>query len=132
MTDAPIVPEEVETKPAEAEKPKLPKPIPVFDHEPEHNKPRFMVVGGRTFVAQVEGDEFRIDMRLPTELVETFEGDLFNQFRQLCAYREDAELPKRIAKLDFIDSDEMVGEFFRAYAEKQQARLGESSGSSVS
>jgi hypothetical protein len=124
------------TEPAvksEDEKTKPTPPVPIFTSDTRPvTPPPFMVVGD-DFVAQTEAGEFTTSLRI-SERVAIAMGNLTmrDQFNLMLEARDQGEWAEMILDLDETDAVILRSKFFQAHSERQQARLGESFGSSDS
>lgn len=113
-----------------------PAPIPVFDKEPaKGTKPKYFVAG-TTFYAQMDGWELKVPVKLSGRTVKTLrdtvgDEDEFDQLVQLFGILGDEHTVERLLDEDFLDATEAAIMFFRAWQEKNEARLGELSRSSI-
>lgn len=105
--------------------PRTKKPVTVAE------KPKYQVVDN-TFYAQTEEGEIAVRLRFKTKLIRSLRdqnGDEIDQFIGLLDGIGDKKSIEQIDELDIFDTAELVSEFFKAFEQKQGARLGESSGS---
>ena len=122
------------TAPAEDEQKSELLPVPVFTHETLLAvPPRFYVLDDALHATTVDGAKFVIPLRVPTKHVAEIEdlGSALDQLRALAELRLDPVLPEALDEMDIIDAREIARKFFQAFTEKEQARLGESFGSSA-
>ncbi|WP_431800320.1 hypothetical protein [Microbacterium kunmingense] len=112
--------------------PETPDPeVPVFDAPPTV-KPEFFVAGN-TFYAQTENGELAIPLRFKTRLIRELrdvEGDELDQMFILLDRLNDQATADALDELDIFDTTRVVGQFFKAWREKQQASVGEAQRSS--
>lgn len=96
-------------------------------------KPKFQVVDDH-FIAQTDEGELKIPLRFKTKLLRKIREvpDELDQVFALLDGLGDKVTAEKIDELDVLDATELVSEYFDAWAKKNQARLGESSGSSDS
>lgn len=121
------------TENTEQDSPVEPDPIPVFDEgKAPKVKPRFLVAG-TTFFAQTEEGELAIPLRFKTKLIRSIRdipGDEIDQMFALLDGLGDRHTADALDELDVFETMEIVGAFFRAWQEKQQASVGEARRSS--
>lgn len=120
---------------APAEQPKTLLPIPVFDTAtlPAH-PPRFYVYEDALHASTIDGETWVIPLRVKSKIIPEIEdlGDSLEQLQALATIRGDEGLSEALDEMDIIDAREIARKFFQAFFEKEQARLGESFGSSDS
>jgi len=111
--------------------PKKIPPVPKFDSIPD-DRPPFMVVDD-VFYAQTDQGEMQVSLRIPRKTVPELEDlPALDQVEILLRSRGEEQGLELIGELDIIDARLLARKFFQAFGEKQEARLGESSGSSDS
>jgi hypothetical protein len=106
--------------------------VPFLDVEPKSNKPKYFVAGD-TFIGQTSDQgELRVKLTFKTKLVRAIrdKGDELDQFIALMDGIGDSKSIAQLDELDIFETTEIVSAFFQAFAQKQDARLGESSRSS--
>lgn len=106
--------------------------IPVHAKVPAKKPPYF--VAGDTFYAQTPDGELRIPLRFKTKLLRSIRdaGDEIDQLFALLGGLGDEATAAALDELDIFDTTEIAEKYFQAWQEKNEARLGESSGSSTS
>ncbi len=133
MTDAPEPLEAEVDADAAASKDREIPPVPFFTatQRPD-SPPPFMVVDDE-FVAQTTEGEFKTSLRVP-EKIWLAMADLLqrDQFALMLEARDQKDWAERIGDLDVTDAKILRSKFFQAHYEREQARLGESFGSSDS
>jgi hypothetical protein len=100
---------------------------------PAPEKPRFQVVGD-TFIAQTEQGELSIRLRFKFKLLRQLRnngGDQIDQIFSLLDGINDQETAERLDELDTFEAIELVVAYFNEFNKRQQASMGESSGSSA-
>lgn len=112
------------------------EPIPVFEETPtKRPKPKYFVAGS-TFFAQMSDWELKVPVKLSARTVKTLrdtvgDEDEFDQLVRLFGILGDETTVERLLDEDFIDATEAAIAFFQAWQEKNEARLGELSRSSI-
>jgi hypothetical protein len=97
-------------------------------------KPKYQVVDD-VFIAQTDQGEVKIRLGFKTKLLRSIrntDGDEIDQIFALLDGIGDKKTSAQIDELDIFDTTDLVSEFFKAFEEKQNARLGEASASSAS
>jgi len=96
-------------------------------------KPKFQVVGDM-FVAQSTEGEIKIRLAFKTKLLRAIRdsGDEIDQVFALLDGIGDKKTQAQLDELDIFDTTEIVREYFEAFTERQNARLGEASSSPAS
>lgn len=108
-------------------------PVPVYTDETRPANPPDHMVVGDNFVAQTEQGEFVTSLRIPERTMEAISGiPVRDQFMILLSDRGQSDWLEKIGELDSIDAKILRAKFTQAHYEREQARLGESFGSSDS
>jgi hypothetical protein len=110
-------------------------PIPVYtDATLPANPPRFYVYQDALHATTGADEKYVIPLAIKARFIPEVE-DLptsREQLQALATLRGDADLPEALDEMDAIDARELARKFFQAFHEKEEARLGESYGSSSS
>lgn len=97
-------------------------------------KPKYQTVGDY-FVAQSDEGEIKIRLGFKTKLLRAIRdsGDAIDQLFALLDGIGDKKTAEQLDELDYLETTEIVNQFFQAFAAKQEAgSLGESGSSSAS
>jgi hypothetical protein len=105
------------------------QPVPVLDTMPQ-KPPRFFVHEDALHARDLD---VQIQLRIKSRFVDEIEGQApLDQLRTLAQLRLEDDLVEALDEMDYIDAGELALKFWQAFHEKEQARLGESFGSSDS
>lgn len=98
---------------------------------PSETKPEFLVVDDKLIAQSTEG-ELALPLVLKTKLMRSLRDagvDAVEQFFTIVDSLGDASVKAKIDELDFMDTVRIANKFFEVYTQRQEALLGESSGS---
>lgn len=107
-------------------------PIPMLDTKPAADPPRFYILGS-DLICQSDEGELVLSLKIKTKLQSELE-DLPPRDQLYIVLRSHGreDLVDKIEELDLVDSREIVRKYFQAFGQRNDARLGESFGSSPS
>lgn len=107
-------------------------PIPTLEAKPDENPPRFYILGS-DLICQTDEGELTLSLKIKTKLQPELE-DLPPRQQLYIVLRSHGrdDLVETIEELDLVDSREIVRKYFQAFGQRNDARLGESFGSSPS
>jgi hypothetical protein len=109
-------------------------PIPVYDDATlPANPPRFFVYQDALHASTIDDEKWVIPLRVKARIVAEIEhlDTSLDQLQALASIRGDEGLSDALDEMDIIDAREIARKFFQAFNEKEEARLGESFGSSA-
>ncbi len=119
----------VEDIPQADEAPKL-QPIPTFDHDPDRWPP-FAIVG--TDLVTEQG-ALRISLKFPSRLaaeIDEIPGRR-GQLEAIIRGRGEESLLERLGEMDNVERGVLESKWFQAYAQREEASMGEAFSSSAS
>lgn len=98
------------------------------------SKPKFIVIENK-LVVQTEQGELKLPLQLKTKLIRSIRSAGVDEMDQFFLILDSIGAEDALAKLDeldILDTAEIVAKFFAEFQSRQEARLGELSGSQSS